>query len=173
MKCPEEGGSCDCGRASSPSRLLPQRVRGPCKSETLGKKVEGGKKRRLCCESGKGWYCREVTTASARGDQACCWAFPLPGRRAEHFTDLSPSEEAILCNGLHILSVAFNKEALLVSNPFSGSAEPCSYLSELDLFSPPHAPCLHQCTLALTLSQPLEGDLFPVRKGDWERFQRP
>lgn len=48
---------------------------------------------------------------------------PLPGRRAEHFTDLSLSEEAILCNGLHVLSVAFNKEALLVSDPFSGSAE--------------------------------------------------
>lgn len=155
------------------SRLLLQRVRGPCKSETLGEKVEGGKKPRLCCEPGKGWYGREVTTASARGDRGHCWAFPLPGRRAEHFTDLPLPEEAILCNGLHILSVAFTKEALLVSNPFSGSAEPRSCLPELVLFSPPRAPCLHQCTLALTLSQPPEGDLFPVRKEDWERFQRP
>lgn len=70
----------------------------------------------------------------------------------------------MICNGLHILSVAFKKEALLVSNPFSGSTETLSYPSKLVLFSPPHTPCPHQCTLALTLSQPLEGDLFPVRK---------
>lgn len=89
---------------------------------------------------------------------------PLSWRRAEHFKDLSLTEEAIICNGLHILSVAFKKEALLVSNPFSGSTEACSYPSKLVLFSPPHAPCPHQCTLALTLSQPLEGDLFLVRK---------
>lgn len=96
----------------------------------------------------------------------CCWASSLSRRRAEHFTDLSLPEEAILCNGFPVLSVAFNKEALFVSNPLSGSAERHSYLSELVLFSPLHALCLHQCTLALRLSQPLWGDLFPVRKGE-------
>lgn len=148
------------------AELLPRRVRGPCKSETLGKKVGGeGRTGGFAGSQGKG--------VVLQGDRDCCWASLLSGRRVEHFTDLSLSEEATLCNGLPILSVAFNKEALLMSNPFSASTEPCSYLSELVLFFPPHAPRPHQCTLALTLSQPLEGDLFPKRKGDWERFQRP
>lgn len=146
---------------------LPRRVRGPCKSETLGKKVRGGKNRRLCWEPGKGCDTTGVTRLLLGFSPL------LSGRRAEHFTALSLPEEAILCNGLPILSVAFNKEALLVSNPFSASTEPRSYLSELAVFFPPRAPRPHQCTLALTLSQPLEGDLFPERKGDWERFQRP
>lgn len=54
--------------------------------------------------------------------------------------------------------------ALSLSNPFSGSTDRCSCPSELVLFSPSPAPQLHQCTLALTLSQPREGDLFPLRK---------
>lgn len=59
----------------------------------------------------------------------------------------------------HPLSV-FRKETLLVSDHFSGSTEMCSYPpSKLVLFSPPQAPSPHQCTLALMLSQPLEGDL--------------
>lgn len=93
-----------------------------------------------------------------------CFSPPLSWRREEHFKALSLTEEAIICNGLHIRSVIFKKEALLVSNPFSASTETRSYPSKLVLFSPPHAPHPHQCTLALTLSQPLEGDLFPVRR---------
>lgn len=58
----------------------------------------------------------------------------------------------------------FQKETLVVSNHISGSTETCFYPSKLVLSSLPHAPSLHQCTLALTLSQPLEGDVFSVRK---------
>lgn len=58
----------------------------------------------------------------------------------------------------HPFSV-FRKETLLVSDHVSGSTETRSYPSKLVLFSPPQAPSPHRCTLALTLSQPLEGDL--------------
>lgn len=91
--------------------------------------------------------------------------FPLQ-EKGRTFHRPFPARGSNSSNGFPVLSVAFNKEALLVSNPLSGSAERHSYLSELVLFSPPHALCLHQCTLALRLSQPLGGDLFPVRKGE-------
>lgn len=104
---------------------------------------------------------RQVSICLRRPSAPLCFSPPLSWRRAERFKDLSLT---IICNGLHILSVVFKKEALLASNPFSGSTETRSNPSKLVLFSPPHAPHPHQCTLALTLSQPLEGDLFPVRK---------
>lgn len=158
------------------AELLPPRVRGPCKSETLGKEVGEGRTGGFAGSQGKVGTAGKGPRPLPEETRVAAGLFSSPllsRRRVEHFTDLSLSEEAIPCNGLPILSVAFNKEALLVSNPSSASTEPCSYLSELVLFFPPRAPRLHQCTLALTLSQPLEGDLFPIRKGDWERFQRP
>lgn len=84
------------------------------------------------------------------------------GRTFQRFFSLT--EEAIYMQWVaHPFSVS-KKETLVVSNHISGSTETCFYPSKLVLFSLPHAPSLHQCTLALTLSQPLEGDDFPVRK---------
>lgn len=154
--------------------LLPQRLRGPCKSE-----------KKLCGKWGvgeemRGFSVNAVTQLVQQSEhlleETKGFSPPLSWRRARHFKDLSLTEETIICNGLHILSVVFKKEALLVSKPFSGSTETSFCLSKLVLSSKlvlfsllPH---LHQCTLALTLSQPLEGDFFPHKKGEQEQFQR-
>lgn len=97
----------------------------------------------------------------------------LSWNRAGQFQDPSLTEEAIVHNGLHILSVSFKKEALLVSNPFSASTEtrvPAqqSYSSVLPSSCPTSSP-VH---LSPDTEPTSGGKPFSCKKGDQERFQR-